>query len=91
MIYDEVRVLVEILKIMFNITINFLEFNSIDIFEYCERIVFIVRFMFVYVKFFFDYLENFFNYVINIVSNMLFNCFKYFMWIMSFSVFRKFV
>lgn len=45
---------VEILKIMFNIIINLFDVDSIDIFEYCERIVFIVRIMFVYINLLFE-------------------------------------
>ena len=89
MTQDEVRVSAEILKTMFNITINLPDPNSTDTHEHCERIVFIARSMFTHVKPLPDHPENLPNHAINIVSNMPSNCLKHLMWTMPSSVSRK--
>jgi len=89
MTQDEVRLSAEILKTMFNITINLPDPNSTDTHEHCERIVFIARSMFVHVKPLPDHPENLPNHAINIVSNMPSNCLKHLLWTMPSSVSRK--
>ena len=89
MTHDEVRLSAEILKTMFNITINLPDPNSTDTHEHCERIVFIVRSMFAHVKPLPDHPENLPNHAINIVSNMPSNCLKHLIWTMPSSVSRK--
>lgn len=89
MTQDEVRLSAEILKTMFNITINLPDPNSTDTHEHCERIVFIARSMFVHVNPLPDHPENLPNHAINIVSNMPSNCLKHLLWTMPSSVSRK--
>lgn len=89
MTHDEVRLSAEILKTMFNITINLPDPSSTDTHEHCERIVFIVRSMFAHVQPLPDHPENLPNHAINIVSNMPSNCLKHLIWTMPSSVSRK--
>lgn len=83
---DEIRMSAEILKTMFNITINLPDADSTDTLEHCERIVFIVRTMFVHIKPLSDQPENLPNHAINILSNMPTNCLQHLMWTMPSSV-----
>lgn len=89
MTQDETRVSAEILKTMFNITINLPDPDSTDTREHCERIVFIVRTMFAHIKPLPDCPENLPNHAINIVSNMPSDCLKHLLWTMPSSVSRK--
>ena len=89
MTQHEVRLSAEILKTMFNITIDLPDPNSTDTHEHCERIVFIARSMFAHIKPLPDHPENLPNHAINIVSNMPANCLKHLMWTMPSSVSRK--
>lgn len=83
---DEIRLSAEILKIMFNITINLPEPDSTDTMEHCERIVFIVRSILVHLNPLPEQSENLPNHAINIVSNMPSSCLKYLLWTMPSSV-----
>lgn len=89
MTQNEIRLSAEILKTMFNITINLPEPDSTDTVEHCERIVFIVRSIFVHLNPLPDHPENLPNHAINIVSNMPSNCLKHLLWTMPSSVCKK--
>ena len=89
MTQDEIRLSAEMLKTMFNITINLPDADSTDTHEHCERIVFIVRSMFAHIKPLPDHPENLPNHAINIVSNMPCNCLKHLLWTMPSSVCKK--
>lgn len=86
---NEIRLSAEILKTMFNITINLPDPDSTDTVEHCERIVFIVRSIFVHLKPLPDHPENLPNHAINIITNMPSDCFKHLLWTMPSSVCRK--
>lgn len=83
---DEIRMSAEILKTMFNITINLPDADSTDTLEHCERIVFIVRTMFAHINPLSEQPENLPNHAINILSNMPTNCLQHLMWTMPSSV-----
>lgn len=89
MTQNEIRLSAEILKTMFNITLNFPEPESTDTVEHCERIVFIVRSFFVHFKPLPEQPENLPNHAINVLSNMPTKCLKHLLWTMPSSVCKK--
>lgn len=85
----EIRLSAEILKTMFNITINLPEPDSTDTVEHCERIVFIVRSIFVHLRPLPEQPENLSNHAINILSNMPGKCLKHLQWTMPSSACKR--
>ena len=89
MTQNEIRLSAEILKTLFNITLNLPEPESTDTVEHGERIVFIVRSIFVHFKPLPEQPENLPNYAINVLSNMPTKCLKHLLWTMPSSVCKK--
>ena len=89
MTQTEIRLSGEILKTMFNITINLPEPDSKDTVEHCERIVFIVRSILVHFTPLPEQPENLPNHAINVLSNMPATCLKHLLWTMPSSVCKK--
>lgn len=77
------------MKTMFNITLSLPEPESTDTVDHCDRIVFIVRSIFVHLRPLPDEPENLPNHAINVLSNMPTECLKHLMWTMPPSVCKK--
>lgn len=86
---NEILLSAEIMKTMFNITLSLPEPESTDTVDHCDRIVFIVRSIFVHLRPLPDEPENLPNHAINVLSNMPTECLKHLMWTMPPSVCKK--
>ncbi|XP_068725216.1 synembryn-A-like [Montipora capricornis] len=86
---NEIRLSAEIMKILFNITLNLPESEGTDTVDHCDRIVFIVRSIFVHLKPLPNEPENLPNHAINVLSNMPTKCLKHLMWTMPSTVSKK--
>ena len=86
---DETRLSAEILKTLFNISLHLSDTDDSDMLEHCERIVFIVRAMFIHVEPLVHCPESLSNHALNIVSNMPRCCLKHLYWLMPLSVSKK--
>lgn len=86
---NEILLSAEIMKTMFNITLSLPEPESTDTVDHCDRIVFIVRSIFVHLRPLPDEPENLPNHAINVLSNMPTKCLKHLMWTMPPSVCKK--
>lgn len=87
--HNEILLSAEIMKTMFNISLSLPEPESTDTVDHCDRIVFIVRSIFVHLKPLPDEPENLPNHAINVLSNMPTKCLKHLMWTMPSSVCKK--
>ncbi|XP_074618882.1 chaperone Ric-8A-like [Acropora palmata] len=86
---NEILLSAEIMKTMFNITLSLPDPESTDTVDHCDRIVFIVRSIFVHLRPLPDEPENLPNHAINVLSNMPTKCLKHLMWTMPPSVWKK--